>query len=212
MAVNSQKNAQMRRKPQQARSQERVDRILNVAEQMFIETGYQATTTRAIASRAEIPVGSLYQFFPDKAAILKALAARYMEQEKQIFADLHTEEAIALPLSVYVETVLDTYDRFYVANPGYRVVFEQLFKATPELPISMYEEMEVPLTTELQKFIARREPSLDPAQCELIATVAVEVVGTLQWLSLHRDEAFRVKVVGETKKLMLSYLNLYLAE
>lgn len=212
MAVNSQKNAQMRRKPQQARSQERVDRILNVAEQMFIETGYQATTTRAIASRAEIPIGSLYQFFPDKAAILKALAARYIEQEKQIFADLHTEEAIALPLSVYVETVLDTYDRFYVANPGYRVVFEQLFKATPEIPISMYEEMEVPLTTELQKFIARRNPSLAPAQCELIATVAVEVVGTLQWLSLHRDEAFRVKVIGETKKLMLSYLNLYLAE
>ena len=80
MATNSQKNAQMRRKPQQARSQERVDRILHVAEQMFIETGYQDTTTRAIASRAEIPVGSLYQFFPDKAAILKALAAKYIEQ------------------------------------------------------------------------------------------------------------------------------------
>ena len=212
MATNSQKNAPMRRKPQQARSQERVDRILNVAEQMFIEAGYQATTTRAIASRAEIPVGSLYQFFPDKAAILKALAARYIEQEKQIFADLHAEEAIALPLSVYVERVLDTYDRFYTANPGYRVVFEQLFKATPEIPISMYEEMEVPLTAELQKFLARRKPSLDPAQCELVATISVEVVGTLQWLSLHRDEAFRTKVVGETKKLILGYLKLYLDE
>ncbi|NHC34006.1 TetR/AcrR family transcriptional regulator [Scytonema millei] len=212
MAINSQKNARMRRKPQQARSQERVDRILHVAEQMFIESGYQDTTTRAIASRAEIPVGSLYQFFPDKAAILKALAAKYIEQERQIFADLHTEEAIALPLSVYVERVLDTYDRFYSNNPGYRIVFEQLLKAMPEVPLSMYEEMEIPLTAELQKFLARRKPSLDPAQCELIATISVEVVGTLQWLSLHRNEAFRSKVIGETKKLILSYLKLYLDE
>jgi AcrR family transcriptional regulator len=212
MAANSQKNAQMRRKPQQARSQERVYHILNVAEQMFIEAGYQATTTRAIASRAEIPVGSLYQFFPDKAAILKVLAAKYIEQEQQIFADLHTEEAIALPLSVYVEQVIDTYDRFYTANPGYRIVFEQLFKTTPEILLSMYEEMEIPLTAQLQKFIARKKPNLDSTQCELIATISVEVVGTLQWLSLHRDEAFRTKVVGETKKLMLSYLRLYLEE
>lgn len=212
MATNSQKNSQMRRKPQQTRSQERVDRILHVAEQMFIEAGYQDTTTRAIASRAEIPVGSLYQFFPDKAAILKALAARYIEQERQIFANLHTEEAIALPLSVYVDTVLDTYDRFYTANPGYRIVFEQLLKVMPEVPLSMYEEMEIPLTTELQKFLARRKPSLDLAQCELIATISVEVVGTLQWLSLHRDEAFRAKVIGETKKLILNYLKVYLDE
>lgn len=212
MATNSQQNSQMRRQPQQSRSQERVDRILNVAEQMFIETGYQATTTRAIASRAEISVGSLYQFFPDKAAILKALAAKYVEQERQIFTQLHAEEAIALPLSVYVERVLDTYDRFYTANPGYRVVFEQLFKVTPEVPLSMYEEMEVPLTVELQTFLARRKPSLDPAQCELVATISVEVVGTLQWLSLHRDEAFRAKVVRETKKLISGYLKLYLDE
>ena len=113
---------------------------------------------------------------------------------------------------MYVERVVDTYDCFYTANPGYRIVFEQLLKALPEVPLSMYEEMSIPITAELQKFIARRKPSLNPAQCELIATISVEVVGTLQWLSLHRDEAFRVKVVGETKKLILSYLRLYLDE
>ena len=55
----------MRRQPKQARSQERVHHILDVAEQLFIELGYEQTTTRAIATRAGVPVGSLYQFFPD---------------------------------------------------------------------------------------------------------------------------------------------------
>lgn len=56
----------MRRQPKQARSQERVHHILDVAEQLFIELGYEQTTTRAIATRAEVPVGSLYQFFQTK--------------------------------------------------------------------------------------------------------------------------------------------------
>ena len=53
----------MRRKPKQARSKERVKRIMDVAEQMFIEEGYEITTTNAIAIRAEVPIGTLYQFF-----------------------------------------------------------------------------------------------------------------------------------------------------
>jgi AcrR family transcriptional regulator len=69
----------MRRQPRQARSQERVKQILDVAEQMFIAEGYDAATTNAIAVRAGVPIGSLYQFFPDKGAIVQALAVRYME-------------------------------------------------------------------------------------------------------------------------------------
>ena len=67
----------MRRQPRQVRSQERVNQILDVAEQLFITEGYNATSTNAIAANAKVPIGSLYQFFPDKAAILYKLAARY---------------------------------------------------------------------------------------------------------------------------------------
>jgi AcrR family transcriptional regulator len=56
---------------------------------MFVAEGYSATTTNAIAARAQVPIGSLYQFFPDKAAILKALAIQHGEQ-------LHQHLAISL--------------------------------------------------------------------------------------------------------------------
>ena len=80
---SSSKLNKMRRQPQQARSQERVRQILDVAEQLFVEMGYDSTTTRAIAARAGISVGSLYQFFPDKEAILKALAIQYMQADRK---------------------------------------------------------------------------------------------------------------------------------
>lgn len=89
----------MRRQPRQARSQQRVNRILDIAEQLFIAEGYDSTTTNAIASQAKVPIGSLYQFFPDKSAILQALAVRYTELLHQRFIALQTAEPAHVPLS-----------------------------------------------------------------------------------------------------------------
>lgn len=70
----------MRRKPQQARGQRRVNTILDAASQVFSELGYEAATTNIIAIRANTSIGSLYQFFPNKEAILSAIATRYTAQ------------------------------------------------------------------------------------------------------------------------------------
>ncbi|MFO0213631.1 MAG: TetR/AcrR family transcriptional regulator, partial [Pseudanabaena sp.] len=109
----------MRRKPQQARSQERVNRILDVAEHLFASQGYAATTTNAIATHAEVPIGSLYQFFPDKAAILKAMALRYAEKLHQELAVVDEAELAALSLADYVNHLIDTTDHFFSKNPTY---------------------------------------------------------------------------------------------
>jgi AcrR family transcriptional regulator len=53
-----------------------------LAEELFAGEGYAATTTNAIAARAGVPIGSLYQFFPDKTSILQALALRYAEKAR----------------------------------------------------------------------------------------------------------------------------------
>ncbi len=70
-------HGQMRRAPQQARGQQRVDSILAAAEQVLIEQGYDATTTNQIAVRAGVPIGSLYQFFPNKNAIVEELSRHH---------------------------------------------------------------------------------------------------------------------------------------
>ncbi|CAJ1585150.1 TetR/AcrR family transcriptional regulator [[Mycobacterium] wendilense] len=66
-----------RRKPRQARSRETLDILLEAAAQVFSREGISATTNR-IAERAGVSVGTLYQYFPDKHAMLRAVAGRHV--------------------------------------------------------------------------------------------------------------------------------------
>ncbi len=68
-----------RKVPRQERSRLTVDRILVAAAQVFHEAGYTSATTNDIALEAGISVGSLYQYFPNKDAILVALTQRHID-------------------------------------------------------------------------------------------------------------------------------------
>lgn len=208
MTADPQQSSTMRRQPKQARSQERVHHILDVAEQLFIEVGYNQTTTRAIASRAEVPVGSLYQFFPDKEAIVKALANRYFEQEYHLFVQLHAELAEA-PIAVYIDRMIDAFDQFATDYPGYRAVLEQLIDLMTVADINSLDDYDQMILKELAHFLKRRNSSLDTAKCELIATTVVKAANELLWLSLTRDRTFREQLVAETKTLIAAYLQTY---
>lgn len=63
-----------RRVPRQQRSRETVAVILEAAAQVFEREGYRSATTNKIAERAGVSIGSLYQYFPNKDALLVALA------------------------------------------------------------------------------------------------------------------------------------------
>jgi AcrR family transcriptional regulator len=69
-----------RKAAKQARAQMTVDAILEAASQVFASLGYAATTTNRIAERAGVSIGSLYQYFPNKDAILVALARRHLAE------------------------------------------------------------------------------------------------------------------------------------
>jgi AcrR family transcriptional regulator len=80
-----------RRTPRQARSRATVDFLLEAAAQVFGERGYAATTNQ-VAARAGVSIGTLYQYFADKDALLVALAERHLDQAR---AQLTTALAVA---------------------------------------------------------------------------------------------------------------------
>ena len=73
-----------RKRPVQARSRAMYARILDEAARIFDELGYHATTTNAVADAAEVSVGSLYQYFPNKDALLVALAERHLDEVRPL--------------------------------------------------------------------------------------------------------------------------------
>ena len=69
-----------RKKPQQRRSQALVDAILDAAAEVFCAQDFQQVTTNAIAERAGVSIGSFYQYFPNKLALLEALRERHVRR------------------------------------------------------------------------------------------------------------------------------------
>lgn len=199
-------SSRMRRTPQQARSQERVNRILDTAEELFACKGYAASTTNEIASQAQVPIGSLYQFFPDKTAILQALALRYAEMLHQELMAI--DKVATLPLADYVSQLIDTTNLFLANNPSYYAIFMEVQGTLRELA-EIDEAADAKLIQDLASALASREPSLKPMDCEAISFVLVKSIGTLLWLSISQVPQYRQRLVAETKRMTLAYLNSY---
>ncbi|MBD1865642.1 MULTISPECIES: TetR/AcrR family transcriptional regulator [Trichocoleus] len=202
------KASTLRRQPQQARSQERVHHILDMAEQLFIELGYDQVTTRAIATRSEVPVGSLYQFFPDKAAILRALANRYFEQEYRLLMQLHAELAES-EIALYIDRMIDTMEHFAAEHPGYRAVLGPWLKLMSTADAEEMNEPDPLLLPGLANFLSQRNPELDSTRCELVASIVLKTTYELLWLASTRDRLQQPALVAETKTLITAYLQSY---
>ena len=77
---HSRRNAEPRKRPRQERSRRLVAHLLDEAARLFSERGYHATTTNHVAEAAGVSVGSLYQYFPNKDALVVAVAERHLDK------------------------------------------------------------------------------------------------------------------------------------
>ena len=94
-----------RKSPTQARSQATCDAIVRAAELVLGEHGADGLTTTRVAKKAGVSVGSLYQYFPNKGALVAALIERYMQQLREAFLEV-LQAAAALPLEMMIGGIL----------------------------------------------------------------------------------------------------------
>jgi AcrR family transcriptional regulator len=94
MGAEGLKRIGLRRKPKQERSIQRLDLILSAAANLISEKGVGAMRMTEIAIVAKVPIGSVYQYFPEKAAIVKALfdrqASAIQAKTAAMFADVQS--------------------------------------------------------------------------------------------------------------------------
>ena len=200
-----------RRVPTQQRSQERLARIARAAGELCAEVGADAVTMEAIAARADTSIGSLYQFYPNKDALLHAVAERYVGD---LFALLDAGEAsngdaaadvAAVPLEALVDAVLEPFVVFHQAHPGY---FAILFAPQGSAALrAVRGRLRQRLTHRAERLFEARAPGLSAVKRRRLAITAVESArALLQYIVTGVPRAEQSAMREELRAMLVAYL------
>lgn len=115
-----------RRVPRQDRAKQTVGAILRAASEVLAEEGYDSASTNKIARRAGVSIGALYEYFPNKEALVASLIERYASGVGEVMR-ARLEEVMDLPVRQAVSILLRTLVDRYRVNPALpRVLVEQI--------------------------------------------------------------------------------------
>lgn len=133
------RSLQPRKLGKQRRAVETRARILEAAAHVFAEHGYAAGTTNRVAERAAVSIGSLYQYFPNKDAMLVELVHRHLAEGTQRIGVLLAEGSLTDDLEeVVTRFVQATLDNHIERPTLHQVLFEEAPRP-PELLRSLHE-------------------------------------------------------------------------
>jgi AcrR family transcriptional regulator len=199
-----------RRKPSQERSRDRVERILDATASLLSEMAVDKITTAAIAEKAGVPIGSVYQYFPNKLAVLAQLARRVMAEVDMKTASLIAEDFGVLPWDQAIDRAIDATMQGYSEQPGYAQLLLSI-RPTPEFGAITDESNErvaalLALHPALQALVPKE-------RIELVSRSAIRAVNSLQDWALSVDDPEQAnEIIGEMKTLLKGYLAVYLEQ
>ncbi|CAL9399330.1 MULTISPECIES: TetR/AcrR family transcriptional regulator [Streptomyces] len=191
----------LRRAPVQRRSAERLTRILDACADLLDEVGYDALSTRAVAERAGVPIGSVYRFFGNKRQMADALAQRNLERYSERVTE-RLREAGDGGWREAMDAVLDEYLEMKRTAPGFSLV-----DFGNQIPVGARHaepnHRVAERLTELLSGYLDREPDEDLRRVFLIA---VETADTLVHLAFRVAPEGDQKIIDEARELLRSYL------
>lgn len=163
-----------RKLPRQARSEATVKAILQAAAQVFERHGYAAATTNRIAQRAGVSIGTLYQYFPNKDAILVALVHQHLAESTAALQPHLLRLKSGAGFEDVLPDIVSAMVAMHALAPGlHRVLFEET-----QLPATLraeIDELEDQLTDLAAQALAN-DPSTAPTDPRLAARIVVGVI------------------------------------
>ncbi|WP_221351274.1 TetR/AcrR family transcriptional regulator [Streptomyces beigongshangae] len=193
----------LRRAPVQRRSAERLTRILDACAELLDEVGYDALSTRAVASRAGVPIGSVYRFFGNKRAMADALAQRNLD----VYTDRVTHRlrgtGDGAGWRVAMDAVLDEYLAMKRTAPGFTLV-----DFGNQIPVGTRDaEPNTRVADRLTEMLSGHLGRAPDDDLRRIFLIAVEAADTLVQLAFRLDPSGDERVVEETRELLRAYLS-----
>ena len=187
-----------RRIPSQQRGRERVDLILSVASELIARNGSDALRMGEIVEKAGVSFGSLYQYFPDKTAIIRVLAERYNEQGRQCVEDELVAVKSADELRAALGRIVDGYYAMFLEEPVMRDIWHAT-NADKLLQQIDAEDMEWHSQAFLSVLV-RLCPERDHSELARIARLTMQLVAAAvrYAISIKREEGDKVIALFKT--------------
>jgi AcrR family transcriptional regulator len=191
----------LRRAPVQRRSAERLTRILDACAGLLDEVGYDALSTRAVAQRAGVPIGSVYRFFGNKREMADALAQRNLERYVERVTE-RLDRAGAGDWRAAMDAVLDEYLAMKRTAPGFSLV-----DFGNQIPVgSRHDEPNTRVSDRLTELLAGYLGRTPDTDLRRVFLVAVESADTLVQLAFRIDPEGDEAIIAETRELLRAYL------
>jgi AcrR family transcriptional regulator len=196
--------APLRRAPSQRRSRERVERMLAAATELIAAKGSDAMRMGEVAEKAGVSIGSLYQYFPDKAAIIRTLAERYNAQGRACIAAALADVRDRAGLRRAFGGLIDSYYGLFLAEPVMRDIWSGT-QADPGL-------REIDLADSrangavLAAVLARLDPGADRAALEAEAFLIMQLGEATMRLAISVERREGDWLVESYKRMVLREL------
>lgn len=194
-----------RKRPQQARSRATIEALLTATARVLVKEGFDRASTNRIAEAAGVSIGSLYQYFPSKEALVAALVERHVEE---MSAELATSIAtlVDAPLEVAVREMVALMIRAHAVDPAlHRVLIEEVPRVGR---LDGMHEVERRFTELARAWLEARRTELRPRDLDLAAFLTVSTVEALTHLAVlyHPERLAGDALAGEITSMVVRYL------
>jgi AcrR family transcriptional regulator len=199
-----------RKRPTQARSRETVSAILNATARVLVRDGFDGLTTNAVAAAAGVSIGSLYQYFPNKVALVAALIDRHVEDiNAAILAEL--TRVRELPVARAARALIELTIHAHAVDPElHRVLTEQVPRIGQLSKLREIDEMSQRIVAGV---LAARCHEIAVADVELAAFMLVSAIESIvhRAVLLYPERLCDPRLVDEATLLVTRYLGVGLA-
>jgi AcrR family transcriptional regulator len=199
-----------RKSPTQARSRATVEAILSATARLLVKHGFDRTTTNQVAEAAGVSIGSLYQYFPSKEALVAALMERHQDEMRALVLG-ELDRARALPVAGAVRSMIELMMRAHAVDPDlHRVLMEQVPRTGR---LRKRHDFERVVLAVIIAFLAERRAELAVTDLELSASIVVASVEAItHGVVLYQPERLHdQRLIDELTRMVVGYLTVPLA-
>jgi AcrR family transcriptional regulator len=194
-----------RKEPRQARSQATVEAILTATARVLVKHGYDHASTNRVAEAAGVSVGSLYQYFPTKEALVAALIDRHMS-EMTALIEANIEILRDAPLPIATRALVKLMLAAHAQNPKLHKIFAEQVPRIGRM--NRFYEIERQIGERLRSYFLGHEGELRIKNLEMSVFIIVSVVEVLTHMTVvdHPGRYDEEELVDEITSLVVRYV------